>query len=45
MKGIQIETEVKQLLCADDIMLYTENSWNATKKLLGLIQQSCRMQT
>ena len=37
IKGIQIEKEVKLLLSADDMILYIENSKEATRKLLELI--------
>ena len=29
---------------ADDMILYKENPTESTKKLLGLVQQSCRIQ-
>ena len=40
IKGIQIgKEEVKQLLFADDMILYMENPKNATRKLLELINE------
>ena len=40
IKGIQIrKEEVKLLLFADDMILYTENPKDATRKLLGLINE------
>ena len=40
IKGIQIgKEEVKLSLFADDMMLYTENVKNATRKLLDLINE------
>ena len=40
MKGIQIgKEEVKLSLFADDMILYTENLKNATRKLLELISE------
>ena len=40
IKGIQIgKEEVKLSLFADDMMLYTENAKNATRKLLDLINE------
>ena len=39
-KGIQIgKEEVKLPLCADDMILYTENPKDATRKLLELINE------
>ena len=39
IKGIQIEKEVKSSLFADDMIVYTENSKNATTKLLQLMNE------
>ena len=39
IKWIQIGKEVKLLLFANDMILYTENHKNATKKLLQLINE------
>ena len=38
-KGIQIGKEVKLSLFADDVILHIENSKDATKKLLELINE------
>ena len=40
IKGIQIGKEVKLSLFADDMTLYTENTKDATGKLLELINES-----
>ena len=39
VKGIQTEKEVKLLLFADDIILYTEDPKDTTRKLLELITE------
>ena len=39
IKWNQIRKEVKLSLCADDMRLYTENSKDATRKLLELIHK------
>ena len=39
IKGIQIGKEVKLSLFADDMILYTENPKDATRKLLELINE------
>ena len=39
IKGIQIGTEVKLSLFADDMILYIENPKDATRKLLELINE------
>ena len=40
IKGIQIEKEdVKLSLSTDDIILYIENPWDATRKLLEIIDE------
>ena len=39
MKGIQIGKEVQLSLFADDMILYTENPKDATRKLLELISE------
>ena len=39
IKGIQIEKEVKLSLFADDMILYTENPKEATRKLLELTNE------
>ena len=39
IKGIQIGKEVKLLLFADDMILYTENPKDAIRKLLELINE------
>ena len=39
IKGIQIGKEVKLSLFADDIILYIQNPKDATRKLLGLINE------
>ena len=39
IKGIQIRKEVKLSLFADDMILYTENPKDATRKLLELINE------
>ena len=39
IKGIQIRKEVKLSLFADDMILYIENSKDATRKLLELINE------
>ena len=39
IKGIQIEKEVKLSLFADDMILYTENPKDSTRKLLELINE------
>ena len=39
IKGIQIRKEVKLSLFADDLILYTENPKDATRKLLELINE------
>ena len=39
IKGIQIGKEVKSSLFADDMIVYTENSKNATTKLLQLMNE------
>ena len=39
IKGIQIGKEVKLSLFADDMILYIQNSKDATKKLLELINK------
>ena len=39
MKGIQIRTEVKLSLFADDMILYTENSKDRIRKLLEQISE------
>ena len=40
IKGIQIgKEEVKLLLVADDVIVYTENPIDSTKKLLDLISE------
>ena len=39
VKGIQTENEVKLLLFADDIILYTEDPKDTTRKLLELITE------
>ena len=47
IKGIQIgKEEVKLSLFTDDMILYTENSKDANRKLLGFINEfgSCRIQ-
>ena len=41
IKGIQIVKEVKLSLFADDMILYIENSKDATKKLVELINEFC----
>ena len=40
MKGIQTGKEVKLSLFVDDMILYTENPKDATRKLLELINES-----
>ena len=45
IKGIQTgKEEVKLSLFADDMILYTENSKNATRKLLELINENQKSQ-
>ena len=39
IKGIQIPKEVKLSLFADDMILYTENPKDTTRKLLELINE------
>ena len=39
IKGIQIPKEVKLSLFADDMILYTENPKDSTRKLLELINE------
>ena len=39
IKGIQIGKEVKLSLFADDVILYTENPKDTTRKLLELINE------
>ena len=39
IKGIQIGKEIKLSLFADDMILYIENSKDATRKLLELISE------
>ena len=39
IKGIQIGKEVKLSLFADDMILYIDNPTDATRKLLGLINE------
>ena len=39
IKGIQIKREVKLSLLADDMILYTENPKDTTRKLLELINE------
>ena len=44
IKGNQIgKEEVKLSLVADDMTLYIENSQHATKKLLELINEFCKV--
>ena len=44
IKGIQIgKEEVKLSLIADDIILYTENPKDTTRKLLELINEYCKI--
>ena len=43
IKRIQIRKEVKLSLFADDKILYTENPKDATRKLLELINEFCRV--
>ena len=43
IKGIQIGKEVKLSLFADDMILYTENPEDATRKLLELINEFGRV--
>ena len=39
IKGLQSGKEVKQSLCADDMIIYIENPKDATRKLLELINE------
>ena len=44
IKGIQIgKEEVKFSLFADNMILYIENAKDSTRKLLELINKSCRI--
>ena len=43
IKGIQIRKEVKLSLFADDMILYIENPKDATRKLLELINEFCKV--
>ena len=42
-KGIQIGKEVKLSLFVDDMTLYIENPKDATRKLLELINEFCKV--
>ena len=43
IKGIQIRKEVKMSLFADNMILYIENPKDATRKLLELINEFCKV--
>ena len=43
IKGIQIGKEVKLSLFADDMILYTENPKDSTRKLLELINEHSKV--
>ena len=43
IKGIEIRKEVKLSLFADDMILYRENPKDATRKLLELINEFCKV--
>ena len=44
IKGIQIGKEVKLSLFADDLILYTENSKDTTRKLLELVNEYSKLE-
>ena len=43
IKGIKILKKIKLSLFADDMILYTENSKDATRKLLELINEFAKL--